>query len=160
MIPINELLSFNSNAGAVRTDGIGSIMIAWWVKNGGLKDLESVAEKCDFSNAKNFTNNVIGLKIVGKRNYFKEMMHDFFADPFHLYIIELMGVKEDKHTVANGYVLDWSAPENNRIIYLLSYKLEETIGYTLKTSAWWSNNIKHITKERKDNKSVAKVMES
>jgi hypothetical protein len=149
------LFTNDTRAGIDRIEGVVVMMISWWVHQGGLKDLEQVAEQCNFGALDAKRDNKIGKIILSKRNYHEEMLRDFWADPFQRYMLETLNLKPDEKVPEDVQGWVWGHP-----LHIMRHKFEGFIGHALIDSGWWDRNAERIKKERENYKRVRQVMES
>lgn len=135
-----------NTAGSTRIDGVTIITVTWWAKN-HMTDLAAIADTCDFSAIYTKRDDIIGHVILKNHDFLEEMMEDFRADPFHKYMLDTMGLAENGANVI-------------RVQTAMSDILARCIGQILIDTGWWSANEKRIMKDRKNYRSVCKVMQS
>ena len=143
-----DLFNEATNDAGVRTEGIIVAMIEWWIDaKGGLSNLESIADQCNFEAIEKKSPDVVAKLLFAKYDWKKDFLEVFQRDQSYFYKLLL----PDGHKN-----LESNREHFNRIV---DWRLPNAVAYRLFTG-WWVKHDKRIKKERDNYKRVQYVMES
>ena len=145
-----ELFNGTANDAGLRTEGIITAMIEWWidVKN-GLANLEAVADKCSFEAILIKCADEVTKILFEKYDYKTAFLTAWKQDPNNVYFYDMiLPIGHKNHDVNLAF---FNQIVDQRLPYAVAHRLFTT---------WWPKHDKRIKKERENYKRVQRIMES
>ncbi len=149
-----DWFSEKTTAGMLRKEGVVSSFVVWWVAQGGLDEVEAVADSCSWGDLRSKSASNIGVRVLIKRNYVAEMIAAVLADPVMCLVAEHADIGPKTSTDRPGEK-EWQYPPR-----LLWEVVAKCVGSFLLERGWWDRNEERIAEARRNVKTVKTVMTS